>query len=78
MSGWSQNPKSRGLWMKLIRDESITVWAQDILDLNKICQVYFDDDGELQTSLKLYHDISKKSARLNTDVRLFAMRYVNG
>lgn len=73
MSGWSQNPKSRGLWMKLVANKNYTVWAQDILNLDRICQVYFDD-GELQTDLKLYHDINKKPRKLKTDVRLFAMK----
>jgi GNAT superfamily N-acetyltransferase len=74
MSGWSQNPKSKGLWMKLIKEGNYTIWAQDILDLDRICQVFFDEDGELVTNLKLYHDIHKKPRRLKTDVRLFAMK----
>lgn len=74
MSGWSQNPKSRGLWMKLIKRKEYTVWAQDILDLDRICQVFFNEFGELQTDLKLYHDINKKPRKLKTDVRLFAMK----
>ena len=64
MSGWSQNPKSRGLWMNLIRDKSITVWAQDILNLERISQVYFNEEGALETDLKLYHDINKKPRNL--------------
>lgn len=73
MSGWSQNPKSRGLWMKLIKQEKYNIWAQDILNLERTCQVYFDD-GELQSSLKLYQDINKKPRKLNSDIRLFAMK----
>lgn len=72
MSGYSHNPKSRALWVKLVQNERYTTWAHDILDLKKFSPIMIDDNGDFDCKLKIYEDIKKLRRRRKQDVRIIA------
>jgi hypothetical protein len=78
MSGYSHNPKSRRLWMKLVQNPKYVTWAHDIINLDQYSDVWVDED-QFECNLKLYDDIKKIRRRMKSDVRIlmFNPRYVN-
>lgn len=72
MSGYSHNPKSRALWMKLVENKKYTTWAQDIVNLEHLSPIDVDD-GDFVCDLKLYDDIKKLRRRRKHDVRICAI-----
>jgi hypothetical protein len=77
ISGYSHNPKSRRLWMKMIENPNYVVWAHDLIDLNRYADVVVED-GKIECQLKIYEDIKKIRRRRRQDVRFVAYnpRYV--
>jgi GNAT superfamily N-acetyltransferase len=78
MSGYSHNPKSRRLWMKLVSDPKYTTWAHDIVNLDRYSDLFVEEDN-FQCQLKLYEDIKKMRRHLKEDVRIIAFnpRYLH-
>lgn len=72
VSGFSQRPPSRKLWVKLAQNPNYTVWAQDIMDLKRASQVEVED-GKLVCDLKLYRDIKTIRRKKREDIRLIAV-----
>lgn len=71
ISGASQNVKSRGLWLKMIKQSKHIIWAQDLLNLDRIAAIYHEDN-KLICDLKLYCDLKKKPRKLKEDIRFLA------
>lgn len=71
MSGYSHNQKSRRLWMNIVQNPKYTVWAHDIVDLNRYADVQVVD-GTFACELKIYEDIKKMRRRRRQDVRFIA------
>jgi len=72
VSGELQNIRARAIWIKLVKNESYTVWAQDLMDLSRKDIVYIEND-ELSCSLKLYNDLKMKRRKKKEDIRLIAV-----
>lgn len=69
--GWSHNPKSRALWKKMMSNPKYVIWAQDMNDIDRISDVWFDEEDEMVCNLKVYVDIKVKTCK--EDVRLVAI-----
>lgn len=79
ISGWSHNPKSKGVWYKLATNKKYTAWAHDIKNLDRYCQLDAEDN-QLKCDLKLYENIrNKKSKQQKEDIRIiiYNKRYLN-
>jgi hypothetical protein len=71
MSGYSHNPKSRNLWMKIVSTSTYITWAHDIVNLDRYSSIEVID-GKFRCDLKLYEDIKKIRRRRKQDVRIIA------
>src|SRR5271167_2562740 len=72
VSGEMQNIRARAIWIKLVKNPSYTVWAQDLMDLSRKEMVEVEND-ELVCSLKLYNDLKMKRRKRKEDIRLIAV-----
>lgn len=71
ISGYSHNPKSKSLWMRMVKSRKYAMWAADILDLTRNAQIEIVD-GKFECSLKLYEDIKKLRRQRKQDIRIIA------
>ena len=71
ISGYSHNPKSRSLWLKMVQNPKYVTWAHDIINLNRYAPIYVEN-GKFECELKLYEDIKKRRRLRRQDIRIIA------
>lgn len=78
VSGNKQNIKSRHLWLKMLENPKLTVWAHDLVNTDRYSPIIVDDDGDIYCQMKMYEDIKKRRRVKKQDIRYVAInpRYV--
>jgi hypothetical protein len=71
VSGYSQNTKSRLLWVNMIKSGKFNITAKDLISKKTCTDIRVDNKGKLKCSLPVYKDMSKCPPKLSVDVRLF-------
>jgi len=72
VSGKMQNAAARRLWIRLVKDSRYTVWAQDLMNLNRCALVSIEED-ELDCPLKLYKDLKMRRRKQTEDIRMIVI-----
>ena len=73
-SGKTHTKYSKALWERFIRKQTFTIWAHDFANLDKWCDVVWDEDsGEVFSRLSLYTNVGN-SDKIGKDVRLIALK----
>lgn len=72
VSGFSQRPPSKKIWIRLAQNPEYFVWAHDIMDLSRSEQIDVVN-GKFVCGLKLYRDIKTIRRKKREDIRLVAV-----